>query len=31
MKEANEGIEQQLLSEKIKEEIFKIEHDLWHY
>lgn len=29
--EALEGIEQQLISERIKEEIFKIEHDLWHY
>jgi gliding motility associated protien GldN len=31
MKEANDGIEQLLISERIKEEIFKIEHDLWHY
>ena len=29
--EATDGIEQLLISEKIKEEIFKIEHDLWHY
>jgi gliding motility associated protien GldN len=29
--EAVSPIEQLLISERIKEEIFKIEHDLWHY